>query len=297
MASRLGAVGVVIVHYDSGDVIQAALQGLPLAHLAGVVIVDNASPDGGPDLVRSLERPGVTVVEAPSNRGFGAGCNLGFRSFPTPPELVLFLNPDARVTGTALQRLVEWLDDHRDAAVVAPRLERDGLPIHSAGGRPTFLTELRPLVPAALGRMLPARRLPPEFAVEGPVAYVEGACMLARSAAFEQVGGFDEGYFLYFEEVDLARRLQAHGWTVELCPTAVAEHVVGASTSQTSFGATPHKMASTFRYLKCWSSPWTARAWWGTATVSWWLRRRTGRLAAAEAAAYREAVARARLGR
>jgi GT2 family glycosyltransferase len=292
--TSLGRVGVVIVVHGSAGVVEGALRALPTGDLASVVVVDNASPDDSATVVRGLGLPGVEVVDAGRNGGFGSGCNLGVRRLPPSAEVVLFLNPDARIGDRDLATLVAWLDDHPNAAAVGPRLRRaGGDAIPSAGRRGTFATELRPLLPRAIGRYLPERRLPPTFAASGRVDYLEGAVLLVRRECFEAVGGFDEGFFLYFEEVDLAHRLTARGWDVDLCADAVADHLVGTSTGGTSFGAVPHKMASTYRYLERWAGSAAARRWRRAASVSWWLRVRAGRLAAGEADACRLAVERA----
>ena len=265
-------VGVVIVTYASAGTIEATLRALPVDRLGAVVVVDNASPDDSATVARQA---GALVVEQ-ENLGFGAGNNRGNAELET--ELVLFLNPDAVLHADDLEQLVEHLDTHPRCAVVGPRVLSGGQPTYSAGRLPTLASELRPLLPDPLSRVGPKRRLSPEYAVSGPVGYVEGACFLVRRAALAEVGGFDEGYFLYCEELELAQRLHRRGWQVHLCAEAKVEHAMGASTSGTEFGGSPHLVRSQVRYLRRWHGERAARTWVRAARASWALRARTGRL-------------------
>jgi GT2 family glycosyltransferase len=104
--------------------------------------------------------------------------------------------------------------------------------------------------------------------------------MLVRHEAFVAVGGFDETYFLCFEEMDLAHRLADAGWTVELCGRAHAEHAGGASRGQMPARGAEHFVRSQVHYLQSWQGPFTARVFVIVAHVSWWLRRRLGRMTA-----------------
>lgn len=289
----LAAVGVVVVTHASAATIGACLSGLPLERLADVVVVDHASTDDSVALARAA---GVRVVEQ-ANTGFGAGCNRGVAELAPQARLVLLLNPDAVLLPTDLALLVGHLAAEPQCAVVGPRIHTRGGPTYSAGRRASLATELRPLLPAPLSRLGPVRRLPREHAVSGPVGYVEGACLLVRRDVWGQVGGFDEGYFLYFEELDLARRVQAAGWQVHLCAQARVEHAMGVSTATSAYGASPHLVRSRVRYLRRWHGEPAARVWGAAARASWALRVRRGRLPAAEAralaAALREALSHA----
>lgn len=287
--SSLRDVGVVIVTYASAATVEGTLAALPTDRLGAVVVVDNSSPDDTVAVVRGL---GATVVEQP-NLGFGAGNNRGERELPDDLDLVLFLNPDAVLQTADLERMVEHLAAHERCAVVGPRVLSGGRPTYSAGRLPTLASELRPLLPDPLSRVGPRRRLPVDYAVSGPVGYVEGACFLVRRAPFQDVGGFDEGYFLYAEELELAQRLRRRGWQVHLCAGAVVEHAMGVSTAGTQHGGSPHLVTSMVRYLRRWHGERAARTWVRVARASWVLRSRTGRLGRQEAQALRAAAAQA----
>ena len=293
---QLADVGVVVVTYASSSTVAATLQALPLAQLAGTVVVDNDSPDDTVAVVEGLALPNLRVVRQ-ANTGFGAGCNRGAAELPAAASLVLFLNPDAVLLADDLERLVAYLRDRERCAVVGPLVRHGGEPSYSAGRLATLATEVRPLLPAPLSSLGPKRRLPPSYAVSGRVGYVEGACFLVRRQALLEARGFDEGYFLYFEEMDLAQRLGRLGWEVHLCAEAQVEHAIGVSRTVLPLEGRPHLVRSSVRYLARWRGLTAARTWVAAARVSWALRERTGRLGAedrqAAVAAAREALSHA----
>jgi GT2 family glycosyltransferase len=274
----LGDVGVVIVSYSSEATLPATLDALPQDSLAAVVVVDNASPDDSAEVAR---RHGADVIRQ-DNVGFGAGNNRGNEALSC--ALVLFLNPDAVLYEAALSRLVAYLDEHPRCAVVGPRVLSGGRPTYSAGHLTTLPMELRPLLPAPLSRLGPKRRLRPEHAASGPVGYVEGACFLVRRDVLADIGGFDEGYFLYGEELELGQRLARRGWEVHLCAEAVVEHAMGASTGSDPLAGEHHKVTSMVRYYRRWHGERAARIWVRVAQASWALRARTGRISREHAA-------------
>jgi GT2 family glycosyltransferase len=277
---------VVVVAYASATTLDACLRALPVEDLHGVVVVDNASPDDSAEVAAGV--PGIRVVRADANRGFGAGCNLGAAAL-ADAELLLFLNPDAVIATEDLLQLVAHLDRAPHCAAVAPRLFRDNVALTSAGRVAGLRTELRNVVPTALARFLPERRLPPEHAVTGPVGYVEGACFMVRSAGLVRVQGFDEAYFLFFEELDLARRLRREGWTVELCATARAEHLRAVSRRTLEDGGRTHLLRSTVLFLRR-RSRWRALLYVAIARTCWAVRARVGGLDRESAARFSRAV-------
>lgn len=280
----LSRVGVVIVTHASASTIVETLTALPQDRLGGVVVVDNASPD---DTVQVVRATGTRVVEQ-DNVGFGGGNNRGAAELAT--ELVLFLNPDAVLRQEELERLVRHLDAHPRCALVGPRMTSRGQPTHAAGRLPTLASETRPLLPWPLSRLGPRRRTTPGEEVTGPVGYVEGACFLVRREALEDAGGFDPGYFLYFEELEMAQRLHRRGHEVHVCAEALAEHVMAASTSGIPYGGSPHLVASEIRYLRRWHGERQARLWARSARLSWALRDVVGRLDHERRLALREAA-------
>ena len=218
----------VIVTYDALPWIERCL-----ASVAGTetVVVDNGSTDGTPDAVR--ERfPAVRVIES-SNDGLAAGWNRGIAE--TDAEHVLILNADAWLVEDALARLLAIADARPRAAVVGPRLlDPAGTLQRSVRGYPTLwrlATEylyLRKLAPRsrALNAFYGAGF---DHESEREVEWVMGACFLLRRRAYDEVGPFDERFFLFSEEVDWMRRAADAGWSVVFTPDARCVHVGGAA--------------------------------------------------------------------
>jgi N-acetylglucosaminyl-diphospho-decaprenol L-rhamnosyltransferase len=215
-----------------------------------VVVADAGSRDGTVAAVRG--RADVTRVLALANTGFGRAANAGVRA--TSARFVLVANADVRVRPGALARLAASLAAAADVAAVGPQVRYPSGALQASARRhldaPTVLGH------AVLGRWWPenpwtrryhARDLPSE--VPRDVAWLSGCALLLRREAFESVGGFDPGYFLYVEDVDLGDRLRAAGWRLRYEPAAVVEHRVGASTSRARGRALWHHAASLDRYL------------------------------------------------
>jgi GT2 family glycosyltransferase len=223
----------VIVNYNAGPELASALQSI--ADEMGsrgweAVVVDNASIDGSSDLA-SVFTPHARVVRNAVNVGFGRGVNQGVAASTAP--FILIMNPDCRLEHGALATMRAELDGRRRCAIVGPRvLDPDGSEQGSARGDPDMLTGL-------FGRTGLLRNLLPSSSVSrrnvvsngqsATVDWVSGACMLVRRAAFDEVGGFDARYFLYWEDADLCRRLRARGHEIRYVPAATAVHRVGHS--------------------------------------------------------------------
>lgn len=216
----MGRISVVIVNWNGGRHLASCLQALGRQTLppSQIVVVDNASTDGSPGQVES-EFPWVTLVRSPRNLGFAAGCNLGFRR--SRGELVATLNPDADPEPRWLESLVASIDDRAVGMVASLMLfaDRPGT-VNSAGVSLDVLG-------MAWDRLGGAPR---ELA--GRPAEVIGPCAgaaLYRRDLLERLGGFDEDFFLYLEDVDLALRARQAGWTCRYSPDAVVHHVHSAS--------------------------------------------------------------------
>lgn len=194
-------------------------------------VVDNASSDSSASMVR--ERfPQVQLVELPTNVGFAAANNIALRA--AEGRYVLLLNPDTVVCPGALRVLVEFADTHPQAGAVGPLLlNPDGGIQLSCSRRPTLFREAWRLF--HLERVYPLAGYPKQIWQAGQpcrVDVVSGACLLLRRAALQQVGGFDEDYFVYTEETDLCCCLKPHGWEIYWVPEARVIHYGGQSTQQ-----------------------------------------------------------------
>jgi N-acetylglucosaminyl-diphospho-decaprenol L-rhamnosyltransferase len=218
--------------------VTVTLNGLPwveqcLESLPGVerIVVDHGSTDGTLELLQD-RFPDVRVIEQ-ENRGYGAGLNAGFLA--SSPDFWLVINSDAWVVGDAVERLVACAESNPEAAVVAPRLRNpDGSLQRSVRGFPTLwrlATEyffLRKLAPHshALNAFYAG-----DFDHDRAqaVEWVMGSCFLVRRAAADEVGLFDEDFFLFSEETDWFYRFHGAGWSIWFTPDAEAVHVGGAT--------------------------------------------------------------------
>ena len=231
-------VDVVVVSYNSRDTLRDCVEPLVGLPGVGVTIVDNASSDGSLEAVDDLP---IQAIDAGRNGGFGFGCNVGLAAGSAP--YVLFLNPDARMGREALARLVAALDEESGVAIVGPRLLEDGDRLvpsmrryqrtGSTWAQALFLHRL-------LRRARWANEIVRDDAVYDHVAYPEwlsGACLLARREVLERLGGFDEGFFLYCEDMDLCARVRAAGHRVRYEPSAVVHHEGGRSAPRASLFA------------------------------------------------------------
>jgi GT2 family glycosyltransferase len=228
---RASSLSVVVVSYNARDLLRSCLNAVaPLGH--EVVVVDNASSDGSAELVRE-EFPGARLVAMQENVGFGAGVNAGMRA--TGSRYVLVLNPDAWPVDGGIDRLLEHAERAPGAALLGPRLiDPDGKAQRSTIRPPgAFALALWIAFPRLVsGAYGIARRITGsgqrEQVREGE--FLMGAVLLLRREAVEQIGGFDEAFFMFNEEVDLCFRLRNAGWQIEFVPSATFVHVGGAST-------------------------------------------------------------------
>ena len=244
----MSRVDVVVVTYNSADTIGDAIA--PLAanedHLH-VIVVDNASSDGTVELLRRLPVETVALVE---NGGFAHGCNIGWRAGDAP--YVLFLNPDARVEPAAVAALAAELDRNELVGAVAPRIEEpDGSLDYSLRRFPRLRSSFAQAL--FLHRVFPEAswvdeviRDPAEYERLHPADWVSGACFAVRRSVLEEIGGLDESFFHYSEDVDICRRIWRSGREVRFVPAARAEHAGGASAPRARL--LPILAASRIRY-------------------------------------------------
>lgn len=200
-----------------------------------VLVVDNASTDASVALVR--ERfPQAHLLANAENRGYAGGSNQGLAL--TSGRYAVILNPDTLVHDNALGTLLRFMDEMPAAGMAGPRLVYgDGQFQHSAFAFPGLGQVLLDFFPLH-GRLLESRlngRYPRARYAAGrpfPVGHPLGACMMVRRAVLEQVGGMDEGFFMYCEELDWAMRIHRAGWGVYCVPQAELVHYAGQSTQQ-----------------------------------------------------------------
>lgn len=230
---------IIIVNWNVCALLRHCLASLPDA--AGsrlryeVIVVDNASDDDSVAMVRA-EFPAVRLRANATNRGFSGGNNDGIRA--GRGRTLLLLNPDTEMRPGSLAALLATLDAAPDVGLVGPRLlNPDGSVQPSRRRFPTLATALLESTP--LQPYLPNHPLLRRYYVadrpddrEQEVDWITGACMLVRREVIAQVGGFDEGYFMYSEELDLCRRIKEAGWRIVYQPAAVVVHHESQSADQ-----------------------------------------------------------------
>ena len=214
------SVAAVVVHWNSLAFLPACLEALGSSPGLEIVVADNASPDGGEDLIR--ERfPKVRWLAMGRNAGFGAAVNAGAAA--TRSDWILALNPDTAVMGRDVLAMAAAGEKFK-AAALGPRMVDPGGRVElSYVTRDSLRGDLEWLLAWRGGRVRKLATSPRD------VSWVTGACLLVRRDDFERVGGFDEGYFLYFEDADLCRRLRLRGGRVIYHPGLTAVHRRGAS--------------------------------------------------------------------
>jgi N-acetylglucosaminyl-diphospho-decaprenol L-rhamnosyltransferase len=242
-------VDVVVVSYNSADHLRETVEPLTRIPWVRAIVVDNDSHDGSLQLVSDLP---VTAIQTGANLGFSKGNNVGWRAGSSP--YVMFLNPDARIEDAALRRLVDVLDSNPGVGIAAPKiLDDDGTLNYSLRRYPRFLSTY---AQALFLHRIATRaqwaeeqvRDPSRYETAGPQEWVSGAAMLLRRETLERLGGWDEGFFLYCEDIDICKRVQDLGLEVRFEPDAVVTHEGGQSAPWSS--TLPILAASRLRYAE-----------------------------------------------
>jgi N-acetylglucosaminyl-diphospho-decaprenol L-rhamnosyltransferase len=246
---------IAIVSWNVRDLLRRCLRSI-LADLQTckleLIVVDNASTDGSAAMVRD-EFPDVHLVASERNLGYPGGNNAGLRL--AEGRYVMILNPDAEVYPGALAALVAYADAHPDVGVVGPQLLNPDGSVQSSRRRfPTFATAL--FESTWLQALAPRRLLERYYMLDQPddttldVDWVDGAALMARREAVEQVGLLDEGFFMYSEELDWCRRFRQAGWRVVYLPAAQIVHHRGKSSDQVVAARHIHFQTSKVRYFR-----------------------------------------------
>jgi N-acetylglucosaminyl-diphospho-decaprenol L-rhamnosyltransferase len=243
-------VSAVIVSYNVRDLLLKCIASLRADGVAHIVVVDNASKDGSAEAARRAD-PGIDVVALDENLGFGSGANRGVARTSSP--YVVILNPDLEVEPGATKALVDVLDRMPDVAVVAPRIETpDGRLYPSVRTFPDMVDAAGHAFLHFVWRSNPFSRrykmLDWDHAAACDVDWVAGTHLVVRRTAWDAVGGFDEAFFMYLEDVDLCWRLQRAGWRVRYEPEARVVHAIGRSTDQTPYRMIAEHHRSLLRY-------------------------------------------------
>ena len=231
-------VSAVIVNYNAREYLAPCVESLRAAGVAEVIVADNDSRDGSAQALAAAD-PEATWLPTGGNFGFGGGANRG--AAQASGHYLLICNPDITVEPGAVRALVDAMEKDRRLAIVGPAiLNPDGTVYPS----PRVFPRLRDAAGHAfLGMARPRNRWTVRYRMldfdrtssSNDVDWVSGSCFLVRREAWDALGGFDEGYFMYAEDTDLCWRAHRAGWRVGFEPAARVVHVQGASTSKTPY--------------------------------------------------------------
>jgi N-acetylglucosaminyl-diphospho-decaprenol L-rhamnosyltransferase len=243
------AVGLVLVTYGSAEDLPPFLETLcaavePLT--LQVVGVDNGSTDEGPDI---LERFGARVLRNAENVGLTRAINQGAAQLDT--DWLLVTNPDTRLAPGSIAALVETARSDDRIGVIGPRVARlDGTPYPTGRRFPSIGIGIAHALLKPVWPENPATRayFGNSATVVSDVDWISGCCMLFRRTAFDAVGGYDERYFMYFEETKIALDLHRAGWRVVLDPSVEIRHREGGSTRHAPFRKVRNHHRSALRF-------------------------------------------------
>lgn len=248
----------VVVTYEAGAHLAAAVESLLADHSAGappeVVVVDNGSTDGSTEALRRLH-PDVAVVVPGANLGYARGANLGIACTTAP--VVAVCNADVVVSPGAGAAMLARFAAEDDLGALGPSIRNpDGSPYPSARRDPGVGDALGH---ALLGALRPGNRFTRRYRnldlapdVPRDTDWCSGAAVWLRRAALDEVGGWDERYFLFFEDVDLGRRLRRAGWRVAYEPAAQVIHALGASRHRRPVRSVLAHHRGAYRYAAAW---------------------------------------------
>ncbi len=242
----------VVVNYNARDALVACVNSLRADGVRTVVVVDNASHDGSAEALAAAD-PEARFVPTGANLGFGRAANRGVAVVATP--YVLILNPDVVVEPGTVKALTAALELDPGLAAVGPRVEDpDGSLYPSVRRFPDLVVAAGH---AFLGYVAPSnpfsrayKLLDWDHSRAGDVDWISGSCLMARRAAFDAVGGFDESYFMYAEDVDLCWRLRRAGWRIGYEPAGRVVHAGAVSTNQAPYRMILEHHRSLWRFAR-----------------------------------------------
>lgn len=256
---------IVTVTFNSANQLPAFLASVVESeqNTPPVYVVENNSPAAITTSEIAAEH-NAQFIGLDRNLGYGAAVNAAVRKLPRSVEYVLISNPDVAFGPGLVSELTTWLQGHDDAAAVGPRiLNADGTTYPSARALPSLRTGIGHATFSRIWRSNPWSK---RYRAEGitndqsrHAGWLSGSCLMVRRSAFDEVGGFDESYFMYFEDVDLGHRLAKAGWKNDYLPQAFATHYGAQSTSSDPSRMLRAHHESALRYLdRKYSAKWLA---------------------------------------
>ncbi len=300
---------IVVVNWNVKNLLRDCLRSLLEAiqaapHLsAEIIVVDSASADGSPDMVRA-EFPQVRLIASEQNLGYAGGNNAGVAA--AGGRYLFLLNPDTVVAPAALAELVRFMDVQPQAGAVGPQLRWPTGQVQSSRRRFPSLGSLF-WESTLLGQWFPSNQFIRRYHcadmpanVTQPVDWVVGAAILIRREAWAQVGPIDPDFFMYFEETDWCRRAASAGWQIYYLPAAQIIHFEGKSSEQVVAARAIRFQKSKLRYTRKYFGAgwavtlrlflWATFAWqWAEESAKWLIGHRRA-LRAERIAAYRQVL-------
>jgi GT2 family glycosyltransferase len=248
-------ISIIIVNWNTKDLLRDCLDSIyktidPLTH--EIIVVDNASSDGSMAML-TAEYPQVKIIANKENRGFGAANNQGFAVMQG--RYALLINTDAVLTAGAVQKLWAFAEANPRVAIVCGQLlNADGSKQNSIAAFPTLLTLAANT--SLLEYLFPRRYPSKRYGHAGPleVDSAIGACMLIRKKAMHEVSFFDDRYFFFFEETDMAYAMKRVGWRIYQVPDALIYHLQGQSIGHNARSRIEF-YRSRYQFLRKWHSP------------------------------------------
>jgi GT2 family glycosyltransferase len=233
----MSTVTAIVVNYNAGGHLLDCVRSLRAEDVDEIIVVDNDSADGSSDSMLRAE-PSVVVHHTGGNLGFGAGANRG--AALATGDLLLVMNPDTVAEPGMVKVLVEALDRDRGIGIVGPRVENSDRTVYPSARAFPALGDA--IGHAFLGFVAPANRFSRRYklldwdhATARDVDWVSGTALMVRRETWDRLGGFDEGYFMYVEDVDLCWRAWRAGWRVTYEPEARLVHAIGVSSDQAPY--------------------------------------------------------------
>jgi len=225
---------IILVSYKTREVIEECLKSIyknPPAFPFEVIIVDNASFDGTVELIKK-DFPNVHLIENNTNRGFPAANNQGIEI--SRGNFILLLNSDVVVLPGSIDKMIKFMKEHSDVGAIGPKLlNSDGSFQISAWLFPNVITEVIRKIVNIFARNINFRNFMERlYTREKKVDWVSGACLMIRREVVDKIGGLDENFFLYFEDVDWCYRICKAGWKIYYFPLAMMIHFLGKSMNQ-----------------------------------------------------------------
>jgi GT2 family glycosyltransferase len=253
--SRNMKVSIIIVNYNTRELLRNSLISISKYVEASheVIVVDNASKDDSVTILKPAF-PHVHFIESKENLGFAAGNNLGLSQ--AVGDYIFFLNPDTELVDSSLDRLILFLDKNPKAGIAAPQLrygngtlQRSIRPFYSFWGS---LADNRYMNPV-LARFPRLNKVVPvilDHHKQSTVDWVKGAAILIRTDLVKEIGGFDEQFWIYGEEMDLCKQVWKRGYSINYLPDSIILHFEGQSTRQASQKMFIQNYKSFYLYLK-----------------------------------------------